>query len=50
MDHMIVLTAFLLAASPHTHAAAIDTAAIEQLTGAKGRLGRAPIWRSRSVA
>jgi hypothetical protein len=40
MDCMIALTAVILAASPHTHAAALDTARIEQLTGAKGRLDR----------
>jgi hypothetical protein len=32
-----VLAAFLLAAPPHARAAALDTAMIEQLTGAKGR-------------
>ena len=40
MDYMILLTGFLLAATPHTQAAAIDTARIEQLTGAKGKLDR----------
>ena len=41
MDLMVVLTAVVLAATPHAHAAAIDTARIEQLTGAKGKLDRA---------
>src|SRR5215831_3479839 len=40
---MIVHVAFgwmMLATSPHAHAAPLDTAQIEQLTGAKGRLDR----------
>jgi hypothetical protein len=37
---MIALTVLVLAAAPHTHAAALDTARIEQLTGAKGKLDR----------
>jgi hypothetical protein len=36
-----VLAAFLLAAPPHARAAALDTAKIEQLTGAKGRTNAA---------
>jgi Domain of Unknown Function (DUF1259) len=38
---VIALTAMMLAAAPHRHAAALDTARIEQLTGAKGKLDRA---------
>src|SRR5437773_8635492 len=41
MDGMIALTALMLAAAPHAHAAPIDTVQIEQLTGAKGKLDRA---------
>src|SRR5438105_6943804 len=41
MHCMIPLTALVLAATPHQHAAALDTARIEQLTGAKGKLDRA---------
>lgn len=37
----IVLTTFLAAATPNAHAAPPDTASIERLTGAKGRLDRA---------
>jgi len=40
MDGMIALTALMLAAAPHAHEAALDTARIEQLTGAKGKLDR----------
>ena len=40
MDGMIALTALMLAAAPHAHEAALDTAKIEQLTGAKGKLDR----------
>src|SRR6266571_4775722 len=40
MDGMIALTALMLAAAPHAHTAALDTAKIEQLTGAKGKLDR----------
>jgi len=38
---MIALTALALAAGPHAHSATVDTARIEQLTGAKGKLDRA---------
>jgi len=41
MDCMIALTALMLAAAPHPSAAVLDTAKIEQLTGAKGKLDRA---------
>jgi uncharacterized protein DUF1259 len=41
MDCLIVLTTLVLAAAPHANAATLDTARIEQLTGAKGRLDRA---------
>src|SRR5207244_4280323 len=41
MDGMIALTALMLAAAPHAHAATLDTSRIEQLTGAKGKLDRA---------
>src|SRR5438046_1575386 len=41
MHCMIALTAWVLAVTPHQHAAALDTARIEQLTGAKGKLDRA---------
>ena len=40
MNCMITFTALVLAAAPHTHAATLDTARIEQLTGAKGKLDR----------
>src|SRR5258705_9391045 len=40
MDGMIAVTALMLAAAPHAHAAAIDTAEIEHLTGARGKLDR----------
>src|SRR5213083_2683298 len=40
MDGLIALTALMLAAAPHGHAAALDTSRIEQLTGAKGKLDR----------
>ena len=40
MDYMTALTALVLAATPHAHAASLDTARIEQLTGAKGKLDR----------
>jgi len=38
MNCMVALTSLLLAAAPHAHAAPLDTARIEQLTGAKGKL------------
>src|SRR5437773_7241750 len=38
---MVALTSLLLTAAPHAHAAPFDTARIEQLTGAKGKLDRA---------
>ncbi|HEY2954869.1 MAG TPA: DUF1259 domain-containing protein [Candidatus Eisenbacteria bacterium] len=41
MDCLIALTALVLAAAPPAHAATVDTARIEQLTGAKGKLDRA---------
>jgi len=41
MDGMIALTALMLAAAPHAQAAILDTARIEQLTGAKGKLDHA---------
>ena len=41
MNCMVVLTSLLLTATPHAHAAPLDTARIEQLTGAKGKLDRA---------
>src|SRR2546427_1682643 len=41
MDGLIALTALMLAAPPHGHAAALDTSRIELLTGAKGKLDRA---------
>src|SRR5438876_1159432 len=41
MDGKIALTALMLAATPHAHAAALDTSRIEQLTRAKGKLDRA---------
>src|ERR1044072_6017282 len=37
----ILLAAMLSAAVPHAHVAALDTAKIERLTGAKGRLNAA---------
>jgi hypothetical protein len=37
----LAFTAVVLTATPHPHAAALDTARIEQLTGAKGKLDRA---------
>lgn len=40
MNCMVVLTSLLLTASPHAHAAPLDTARIEQLTGVKGKLDR----------
>jgi len=40
MDCMVALTALMLAVTPHAHAATLDTARIEQLTGAKGKLDR----------
>ncbi|TMQ51946.1 MAG: DUF1259 domain-containing protein, partial [Candidatus Eisenbacteria bacterium] len=40
MDCMIPLAAVLLAAVPQAHGAALDSARIEQLTGALGRLDR----------
>src|SRR5437867_11857468 len=40
MDGMIALTALMLSAALHAHEAALDTARIEQLTGAKGKLDR----------
>jgi len=36
----VALGMWMLAASPHVHAAPLDTAQIEQLTGAKGKLDR----------
>lgn len=36
MNCTIALTVLLVAAAPHPHAAPLDTASIEQLTGAKG--------------
>jgi len=41
MNCMVALTSLLLTAAPHAHAAPLDTARIEQLTGAKGKLDRA---------
>jgi len=41
MDCMIALRALLLVTATHTQSAALDTALIEQLTGAKGKLDRA---------
>jgi len=41
MDFVIAFMALVLAATPTPHAASLDTAAIERLTGAKGRLDRA---------
>ena len=41
MTGMVVLTALVLAAAPHPRVAALDTARIEQLTGAKGKLDHA---------
>src|SRR5438034_11479482 len=38
MNGIVALTALVVAATPHAHAAALDTARIEQLTGAKGKL------------
>src|SRR5881628_414938 len=38
---MVALTSLLLTAAPHAHAAPFDSARIEQLTGAKGKLDRA---------
>ena len=40
MNCMIALTALVLAAAPHAHSASLDTARIEQLTGARGRRDR----------
>jgi hypothetical protein len=40
MDCAIAFTALLLAAAPHSSPAALDTARIEQLAGAKGKLDR----------
>jgi hypothetical protein len=40
MDCAVTLITVLLAAAPSMHAAGLDTARIEQLTGAKGRLDR----------
>src|SRR5881628_1427318 len=37
---MVALTSLLLTAAPHAHAAPFDSARIEQLTGAKGKLDR----------
>src|SRR5262249_8934654 len=41
VDGMIALRALLLVTATHTQSAALDTALIEQLTGAKGKLDRA---------
>lgn len=41
MDCLIALRALLLVTAMHTESAALDTARIEQLTGAKGKLDRA---------
>src|SRR3989442_1133718 len=38
MDCIIALTALMLAATPHAHAAAPDTSRIEQLAGAVGKV------------
>src|SRR6266581_2964969 len=40
MNCVAVLTSLLLTAAPHAHAALLDTARIEQLTGAHGKLDR----------
>jgi hypothetical protein len=40
MDVLIALTALVMAAAPHASAATLDTARIELLTGAKGKLDR----------
>ena len=40
MNGTVLLTALTLAATPHMHVAAIDTARIEQLTGVKGKMDR----------
>jgi hypothetical protein len=40
MNCLAVLTSLLLTAAPHAHAAPLDTARIEQLTGAKGKVDR----------
>src|SRR5262245_22962627 len=41
VDALSALTLMILATTPASHAAVIDTARIEQLTGAKGKLDRA---------
>src|SRR5262252_7419018 len=41
MDCIMALRALLLVTATHTQSAALDTALIEQLTGAKGKLDRA---------
>src|SRR5580765_7813563 len=41
MSATLLLAAWLLAAPTHAHAAALDTAKIERLTGAKGRMNTA---------
>src|SRR5881396_952383 len=41
MNYTVALTSLLLTAAPHPNAAPLDTARIEQLTGAKGKLDRA---------
>jgi len=41
MDCVMAFTALVLAATPAPHATPLDTAAIERLTGAKGKLDRA---------
>jgi hypothetical protein len=41
MNCAATLVTMLLAATPHVHAAALDTSRIEQLAGAKGKLDRA---------
>ena len=40
MDYASILITVLLTATPHPHAAALDTSRIEQLSGAKGKLDR----------
>src|SRR5437867_8795361 len=38
---VVAFTSLLVGATPHAHAASLDTARIEQLTGAHGKLDRA---------
>ena len=40
MNAMVVVTVVWLAAAPHAHPSPLDSARIEQLTGAKGKLDR----------